>query len=206
MESTAAETATLRDGSTVSIRPIEPGDGDRLREIWDAMSELSRRQRFLSAPAELSPEDLRYFVDVDHRRHEALLALDETGRAVAEARYVRAPRDRTSAEIAVVVVDDWQRRGLATDLLNRLSERARANGIERYTAVVADDNRVVLGALERAGAERAASSEPGEVELVVDVPDAHSGDRLAGMLRAAAEFPRDFLGMVLRRVPVWRRS
>jgi RimJ/RimL family protein N-acetyltransferase len=205
LESTATE-ARLRDGSTVQIRPIEPGDGDRLLQIWDGTSELSRRRRLLSDVNEVSDEDMRYLVDVDHRRHEALLALDGDGRGIAEARYVRAPRDRTSAEVAVIVADAWQRRGLATELLNLLSIRARENGIERYTAIVAADNQVVLDALERAGAERVESSEEGEIELVVDVPDAHSGERLAGMLRAAAQAPRDFVGMALRRLTAWRRG
>lgn len=205
VQPTAAETQ-LRDGSTVEVRPIGPDDGDRLREIWDGTSELSRRRRMLTDVEEVSEEDMRYLVDVDHRRHEALLALDEEGRGIAVARYVRAPRDRTSAEIAVIVADTWHRRGLATELLNRLSVRARENGIERYTAIVSEDNHVVLDALERAGAERTGSSEEGEIELAVDVPDAHGGERLAGMLRAAAQAPRDFVGMALRRLTVWRRG
>ena len=206
MEPTLTQ-ARLRDGTTVHVRPIEPDDGDRLREIWDGTSELSRRRRMLADVSdEVSEEDMRYLVDVDHRRHEALLALDEDGRGIAVARYVRAPRDRTSAEIAVIVADAWHRRGLATELLNLLSVRARQNGIERYTAIVSEDNQVVLDALERAGAERTAASEEGEIELAVDVPDAHTGERLAGMLRAAAQAPRDFVGMALRRLPVWRRG
>ena len=204
MEPAATETR-LRDGSTVAIRPLEPGDGGHLRELWEGMSELSRRRRFLAPASELSDEDLRYLVEVDHRRHDALLALDDSGRGVAEARYVRSPDDRASAELAVVVADDWHRRGLATELLARLSERARSNGIERFTAVVSEDNAVVLDALERAGAERAGSAEQGQVELEVGVPAEGVAGRLAAELRAAAEAPRDFLGMVLRRIPVWRR-
>ena len=196
---------SLRDGSAVTIRPIEPGDGDRVLEVWDGMSELSRRRRFLAPTGELSDEDLRYLVDVDHRRHEALVALDDAGRAVGIARYVRVPRDRTTAEVAVVVVDDWHRRGLATELLDRLSERARENGIERYSAVVSADNEVVLGALERAGAVRTGSTDEGEVELTIDMPDEGIGVRLADMLRAAAAAPVDFVRAVASRAAVWRR-
>src|SRR3954469_9482742 len=204
MEPAATDTR-LRDGSTVAIRPIEPGDGARLREVWDGMSELSRRRRFLAPANELSDEDVRYLVEVDHRRHEALLALDPAGRAVAVARYVRAPRDRTSAELAVVVADDWHRRGLATALLDRLNERARDNGIERYTAIVSDDNEVVLDALERAGAERTGATGDGEVELAVDIPEEGTGDRLPELLRTAAGAQRDFLAAGVRRLAAWRR-
>ena len=197
------EEIRLRDGSSAVIRPIEPDDGDRLREIWDGMSELSRRRRFLAPTGEVSDEDMRYLVEVDHRRHDALLALDEDGRGIAVARYVRVPGDRTTAELAVVVADDWHRRGLATALLDRLSRRARENGIENYSAIVSEDNAVVLEALERAGATRT-GSENGEVELSLEVPADGIGDRLAATLRAAGEAPREFLGAGLRRLSVWR--
>jgi RimJ/RimL family protein N-acetyltransferase len=204
MPASAAET-TLRDGSTVAIRPLEPGDGNRVREIWDGMSELSRRRRFLTPADDMSDEDLRYLVDVDHRRHEALVALDGSGRGVGVARYVRTPGDPTSAEVAVAVVDDWHRRGLATELLGRLSELARQNGIERYKAIVSADNEVVLRALDRAGAARTGETEEGEIELAIDVPADGIGDRLAAALRYAAQAPREFMGVVLRRTP-WRRG
>jgi RimJ/RimL family protein N-acetyltransferase len=198
------EEVTLRDGRTAVIRPIEPEDGPRLREIWDGMSELSRRRRFLAPSNEVSDEDLRYLVEVDHRRHEALIALDGDGRGIAVARFVRVPGDRTTAEVAVVVADDWHRRGLATALLDRLSERARENGIERYSAIVSQDNSVVLRALDNAGAERRAG-EDGEVEFALELPAEGIGDRLADTLRAAADAQWEFLGAGLRRLAVWRR-
>jgi RimJ/RimL family protein N-acetyltransferase len=196
-------TAELRDGSTVSIRPIEPEDFDRLREVWEGMSELSRRRRFLApSTGDLSEADIQYLVDVDHRRHEALLALDADGRAVGVARHVRSPDDRESAEVAVVVVDDWHRRGLATALLDRLTERARANGILRYTMIVSADNEIVLGALDRAGAERVGSTGQGEIEFVFELPSEGIGDRLRGALRAAAISPTAYMSWAQR---LWER-
>jgi RimJ/RimL family protein N-acetyltransferase len=198
------ERIQLRDGSTALIRPIEPDDSDRLREIWDSMSELSRRRRFLAPSNAVSDEDLRYLAEVDHRRHEALIALDGDGRGIAVARYVRSPDDRSSAEVAVVVADDWHRRGLASALLERLSERAREQGIERYSAIVSQDNAVVIGALDRAGADRTGGSD-GEIEFALELPAEGIGDRMAATLRAAAGAQRDFLGAGLRRLTVWSR-
>jgi RimJ/RimL family protein N-acetyltransferase len=198
------ETLALRDGSEVVIRPIEADDFDRLREVWGGMSAESRRRRFLSSStAEATDADLRYLVDVDHRRHEAMLALDPDGHALGVARYVRTPGDPESAEVAVVVVDAWHRRGLGTALLDRLTERARENGIRRYNAIVSKDNDVVLGALERAGATRTGTSEEGEIEFVFDLPPEGIGDRLAATLRAAAQV--DFLTTWLGRLAIWRR-
>ena len=194
----------LRDGSALAVRPVEPDDGDRILEIWDGMSELSRRLRFLTPTSEVSEEDLRYLVDVDHRRHEALLALDDDGHAVAVARYVRTPGEPTSAEVAVVVTDAWHRRGLATALLDLLTARARENGIRNYTAIVSEDNRIVLDALERAGATRTGETGEGEIELSIPLPAEGIGDRLAALLHAAAEAPREFLTAGVRRLGAWR--
>jgi RimJ/RimL family protein N-acetyltransferase len=202
-----AETVRLNDGSTVSIRPIEPGDRALVRALYHELSELSRQRRFLAPTEDLSDEDLGYLTDIDHVRHEALIALDpERERAVGIARYVRVPRDREAGELAVEVVDDWHRRGLGTALLAQLSERARQNGLTRYTAVVSPDNDVVLGALERAGAKRTGTTTDGEVELAVEVPVEGVGDRLHSALRAAGSAQIPFLEQALRLLPNWRRN
>jgi RimJ/RimL family protein N-acetyltransferase len=169
----------------VTIREIEPSDKALVRSFYYELSDRSRRLRFLVPTSELSDEDLRYLTEVDHKRHEALVALDED-RLVGVARYVRAPRDRESAEVAVVVVDDRQGQGIGTALLDRLTERARENGITRYTALVSPDNDIVIGALERAGAERAGAGDDGDIEFGIDVPAEGLGERLRTALRSIA--------------------
>jgi GNAT superfamily N-acetyltransferase len=144
----------LRDGSNVVIRPVGSADAPLLADGFARLSPESRRLRFLRRKDALTPAELRYFTDVDHHDHEALGALDHTGgRGVGIARYVRDTGDPHSAEIAVTVVDDWQGRGLGTELLAQLSGRARAEGIRRFTALVSADNRVVAALLRSASAE-----------------------------------------------------
>ena len=197
-------TAELRDGRTIAIRPISPDDKELLREGFDRLSPESRRRRFLTPATELSEEDLRYLTEVDHRRHEAMVAIDpESGRIVGSARYVRVPGEREVAEVAVVVGDAWQRLGLATALLYELSARARENGIERFRAYVASDNRVVLDALGRAGATSKRSDE-GEFEFNVEVPREDLPDRLRTALRAAAAGQLELVERVARRRGIWR--
>jgi RimJ/RimL family protein N-acetyltransferase len=169
----------------VTIRQIEPGDKPRVRAFYDELSDRSRRLRYLVPTNTLSDEDLVYFTEVDHKRHEAMVAVDGD-RVVGVARYVRSPSDRESAEVAVVVVDDRQHEGIGTALLDRLTQRARENGIARYTALVSDDNDIVLDALERAGAERTGTSEGGEIEFAIDVPAEGLGERLRDALRSIA--------------------
>jgi RimJ/RimL family protein N-acetyltransferase len=168
-----------------TIRPIEPGDRELVKAFYHELSDRSRRLRFLVPTSEISEEDLEYLTDVDHRRHEAVVALDGE-RMVGVARYVRAPRDRGSAEVAVVVVDDCQNQGIGTALLDDLTQRARQNGITRYTALVSSDNDIVLGALERAGAARTGATDDGEVEFAIDVPAEGLGERLRAALRGVA--------------------
>jgi len=144
----------LRDGSAVLIRPVRPEDAGLLEDGFAGLSDRSRRLRFLGPKASLSAAELRYFTDVDHRDHEALGALDHArGGGVGIARYVRDREDPHAAEIAVTVIDGWQGRGLGTELLARLSERACQEGIRRFTAAVAADNAAMTGLLRNLGAD-----------------------------------------------------
>jgi SAM-dependent methyltransferase/RimJ/RimL family protein N-acetyltransferase len=144
----------LRDGSEVLIRPIQSADAPLLADGFARLSAKSRQMRFLTAKKELSAAELRYFTDVDHHDHEALGALNHAdGRGVGIARYIRSAEDPQAAEIAVTVVDEWQGRGLGTELVAQLSDRARHQGIRRFTALVAADNVAVAGLLRTAEAE-----------------------------------------------------
>jgi len=157
----------LRDGSKVLIRQIRNTDAPLLADGFARLSPQSRRTRFLTTKKELSGAELRYFTDVDHRDHEALGALSQAdGRGVGIARYIRDAEDPQAAEIAVAVVDDWQGRGLGTELLTRLSGRARQEGIHRFTALVAEDNMVMAGLLRNMSASLVGRG-PGTVEYEV---------------------------------------
>ena len=145
--------ATLRDGSTVLIRQVRGTDAPLLADGFARLSARSRRMRFLGTKTTLSASELRYFTDVDHHDHEALGALSPAdGRGVGIARYIRDPGDPEAAEIAVTIADDWQGRGLGTELLVRLSDRARQEGIGRFTATVSADNVAMTRLLWKMGA------------------------------------------------------
>jgi RimJ/RimL family protein N-acetyltransferase len=148
------EPTVLRDGSEVLIRPVETADAPLLADGFARLSARSRQMRFLRTKNELSPAELRYFTEIDHHDHEALGAVDRVnGRGVGVARYVRSAEDAQSAEVAVTVVDEWQGRGLGIELVAQLAERARAEGIRRFTALVAADNVAVAGVARSVGAE-----------------------------------------------------
>ena len=157
----------LRDGSKVVIRQVQPADAPLLADGFARLSPQSRRMRFLARKDQLSVAELRYFTDIDHHDHEALGALDQAdGRGVGVARYVRDADDPHAAEIAVTIVDDWQGRGLGTELLTRLSGRARSEGICRFTALVAADNMAMARLLRNMSASLIDRS-PGAVEYEI---------------------------------------
>ncbi|MGA8717135.1 MAG: GNAT family N-acetyltransferase, partial [Solirubrobacteraceae bacterium] len=120
------------------IRPIEPADRELLRAGFERLSERSRYLRFQTPLTELGDDQLAYLTDVDHHDHEALLALADEDDAVGVARFVRVSDG--VAECAIVVADDWQNRGLGGQLLERLVERAREEGVDRFTALVLAEN------------------------------------------------------------------
>ena len=132
--------AVLRDGSTVMVRPVQSTDASLLADGFARLSERSRRLRFLGEKNNLTVAELRYLTSIDHHNHEALGALSPDGRGIGVARYIRDSEDPSRAEVAVTVVDEWHGRGLGTKLLELLSDRARAEGVDRFTATVAADN------------------------------------------------------------------
>src|SRR5437868_3966984 len=118
------DSSTLPDGTEIRIRPIGPEDRDALAEGFEKLSPESRYRRFFSPVSALGDRELDYLTRVDHRDHEALVAVEaESGNGIAVARFVRIRDDL--AEPAIVVADDWQRRGVAGVLLDALAIRAR---------------------------------------------------------------------------------
>lgn len=172
-------TVRLRDGSRVLIRPIEPDDRQTLAEGFERLSPESRYRRFFAPVRELSERDLDYLTRVDHRDHEALIAVEpDTGRAVGVARFVRTAPE--VAEPAIVVADDVQRLGLGTALLDALAERARAEGIARFEAPVLAGNHEAIRLLEGLGRTRRLGRGT-EVDVIVELP---SGPGAGGRVRS----------------------
>jgi RimJ/RimL family protein N-acetyltransferase/nucleotide-binding universal stress UspA family protein len=190
----------LRDGSTVVIRPIEPDDRDLLRAGFQQLSEHSRYLRFQAPLATLSEQQLSYLTDVDHHDHEALVATAPSGDdrdVVGVARFVRV-NDRV-AECAVTVADDWQGRGVATELLDRLVQRAREEDIDRFTALVLAQNTEALRLLERLGdtVQRRVGS---QVELDIELPKPRQPSPQIKLVLATAA-----RGLVVPAISMWRQ-
>lgn len=170
----------------VEIRPITPDDKEALLQGFQRLSERSRYRRFLAPHGTLTAEELRYFTEIDHHDHEALVAMDPaSGEGVGVARYVRSPENPASAELAVAVLDDWQGRRVGSRLVAALATRARSEGISSFTALLLADNDEMLALMRDLGEVRVLQSELGTVDVAVGLPESGIG-RLAHLLRGLA--------------------
>jgi RimJ/RimL family protein N-acetyltransferase len=142
-------TAVLDDGTRVRIRPIRPDDEPRLADGYSRLSASSAYRRFFAARRQLPAEWFHYFANVDYRRRLALIAEHERrGETplVGVARYEPTSED-DCAEVAFVIGDAWQGRGLGRVLLEAILAAAELHGIHRFQADVLADNRPMLALL-----------------------------------------------------------
>jgi len=157
----------LRDGTLARVRPIRADDEPRLAALYERLSRDTRYQRFFSVRQRLPPDWVRFLANVDHRARLALVVESpaDPDALIAVARYEPAPGEPGTAEVAFVVQDGWQDRGLGTVLFADLLAAAAVNGIERFRAWVLADNRRMLDLIARLGEVTHRAIEQGVIEL-----------------------------------------
>lgn len=144
-----ATSVVLADGETGYVRGITPADAPDLLAFHERQPRENLYRRFFSPKPSLTEGELRHFTDIDFVDRVALV-LELHGQFVAWASYERWP-GRDDADVAFLVDDAQQGKGIATLLLEHLAAIARSNGISRFTADVLADNRPMLGVFAKAG-------------------------------------------------------
>lgn len=160
---------TLRDGARIHLRAIRPADQESLISFHERLSGQTAYQRFFNVVKHLPATWAQFLVNVDYDRRLALVAEHGDGPArtlVAVARYDATDLADT-AEIAFVVQDDWQNRGLGTILLDALLEAAEARGIRRFRASVLASNTRMLELLARGADVCERHTQAGVTDLVL---------------------------------------
>lgn len=181
----------LADGTELFLRPVLPGDREHSMQHLTEFSSDTFYRRFMSTRAP-SATLLNYLFQVDYVNHFAWVlineAVDADGFVVADARYVRYSEQHQVAEIAFIVADAYQGRGIGDFLMDAVAVAAQVGGVRKLSARMFADNTPMRMIFNRFGASWQ-RDEPGVVAMVCDVP---SGDELridatmAAQIRAVA--------------------
>ncbi|GGX71460.1 bifunctional acetate--CoA ligase family protein/GNAT family N-acetyltransferase [Streptomyces fructofermentans] len=165
----------LRDGGTARVRPIEADDAERLVSFYEQVSDESKYYRFFAPYPRLSAKDVHRFTHHDFVDRVGL-AVTVGGEFIATVRFDRidadgrpasAPADE--AEVAFLVQDAHQGRGVASALLEHIAAVARERGIRRFAAEVLPANNKMIKVFTDAGYQQKRSFEDGVVRLEFDL-------------------------------------
>lgn len=172
--------ALLRDGTPVHVRPIRPDDQEALVAFHGRLSAHTIYRRFFSPRPVLPPKDVHRFANVDYHDRMALIALIG-GEMAGVARYDRQTTPAggedapSEAEVAFVIEDRHQGRGLGSLLLEHLAGAARERGFEYFVAETLAENRSMLGVFRDAGFVAERRFEDGLIHLrfpIAQTPEA----------------------------------
>lgn len=169
------ESVVLRDGTNIEIRPVRPDDAVRLQGLFGRLSAESIYFRFLEPRKQLPLDQAIRFATVNYRTSMAIVAVldgdSDDPKIIGVARYgVEPGQEDLVAEAAIVVEDAFQNRGLGTQLLKRLLEYARTQGIEALQATIHQNNAKILRFIKKGGlpTERRLAGGVWEIEVKVN--------------------------------------
>jgi RimJ/RimL family protein N-acetyltransferase len=143
----------LRDGSTLTVRLVAPGDGEVLQSYFRKLSSASRYNRFLGAMSELPPSQLDHFVHAgedDRFSVIAVMAIEGRETIVGEARYGFESRT-ANFEFGISIDDRWQGQGIGAALLGNLECRAAALGATRIFGDTLRSNEAMISLARKSG-------------------------------------------------------
>ena len=188
----------LRDGGSIHLRAIRPDDRERLVEHFHRLSARSIYFRFFCAKRRLTDAELDRFTRLDFVERVALVATLRTGaeeRIIGVGRYAVLPDQPGAAEVAFVVADEHQGRGVGTVLLEHLLRIARRSGITEFQADVLGENNLMLQVFSASGLVVTRSIDAGVVHLSFPTEETERSRRAAEAheRRAAAESVRTVL-------------
>jgi len=146
---------TLRDGTEIFFRPVKPTDELALSEMLYSLSEESVRTRYMTRTVAFPHKDIQYLTNIDYRHNLAIIGVVPTvsgEQMVAIAQYFLDPKTQ-AAEVAFVVQDEWQQKGMGTFLLDYITQIAKGRGVKRFYAKVLPSNKPMLAIFSNSGYE-----------------------------------------------------
>jgi len=145
--------ATLRDGTEIFFRPVKPTDEPALAEMLYSLSEESVLRRYMTRTLAFDHRHIQQLVNIDYKKDFALVGIVPSASGeeiVAIAQYFVDPRTQ-AAEVAFLVQDEWQQKGMGTFMLDYLTQIARQRGVKRFYAKVLPNNKPMLAIFHNSG-------------------------------------------------------
>ncbi|MDH5445312.1 MAG: GNAT family N-acetyltransferase [Gammaproteobacteria bacterium] len=160
----------LKDQHCVKLGLVGPEDRQRLLNGFKKISARTNINRFHTFKKCFTEDELQYLLVIDNVDHLAIGAVDcqNPDIGVGLARYVRSEQHHNIAEVAIIVIDEYQSKGLGITLYTELMRLARQNGIRYLRNIVGKDNRGMLALLKKVGAKKFAEDSH-DYEFVVDL-------------------------------------
>jgi len=158
---------TTKTGLEILLRPVKISDEPLLKDFFYSLSDNSMYRRFISVRKDMPHERLQEFTIIDYSREMVILAVlkqREKEEIVGLGQYGIDAATHT-AEVAVVVKDDYQNKGIGTELLSNLTYLAKKQGLLGFTAEVLAENRPMLHLFEKMGFDIETRSAEGVYEL-----------------------------------------
>ena len=163
-------TFLLKDGTRIGFRPVHPTDEPRMKDLWYALSQQSRYFRFMSWREWMSRRQIQDFVYIDHRNEVGIVGTLPEARGeeiIAYGCYYLDP-GTNRAEVAFIVKDKWQNRGLGSFMFKHLMNIAKRSGIAGFTADVLFENRGMQEVFRRSGCRVTSKLSDGVYSYVMD--------------------------------------
>ncbi len=144
---------TLRDGSEIFFRPVKPNDEPELAEMLYSLSEQSVRTRYFTHTMAFPHRDVQQLTNIDYQRDLAIVAVvpKPAGQQVVGIAQYFLDERRQSAEVAFIVQDEWQQKGMGTLMLNYLTQVAKNRGVKTFSAKVLPSNKAMLAIFHNSG-------------------------------------------------------
>lgn len=142
-----------KDGTKIRVRPIKPEDATLLVDLFNSLSPASVFFRFLRHLKSLSPAMLDHFTRIDYDHNVAMVALLKTdaGEKMVGVCRVMRPYGSTKGEIAVVVADEWQGKGIGAKLMEICIQASRELGMKSLWGLVSSRNTTIIALARKLG-------------------------------------------------------
>lgn len=160
-------TFTTTDGTEVIYRPIRPDDDDKIMEFYYSLSRETVYFRFFSGRKNVPKSRIRYYTHIDYKKNFAMVV--EYDEKIIGVGHFIITDDPETAEMAVVMHDDWQKKGVGTHFLRYLILIAKERGIKHIIATVLVENFKILKTIEKLGFKFSKKLEDGDLLVKADI-------------------------------------